>query len=723
MLTQDQINNFTVRAKQSGYSDADIQAEIERKKREGQPTQPTQPITTGMDTSTAIPEDKSLLSKIGGGALDIAKSIFAGPKNLGEAAGTIIGIKSTEGQNQKNQASLDEMSTKLRAKAIKIAKSNPEQAKRLLDLAEANQMFNNEQLQAQAQEALKQPEKVARGAVGTAALAVPYSRGANFLTKAVVPGAVQGAGLTAGQEGTTLEEIAGGAVIGGATAGVLSGAGKVVNKVMGKIKGAGGKVEQIGQKMQESVTKVRVRPSVYGAAKEDAINQTLRDLKITGTADQKYRLLGPKMQDVSGKIYDELVNNPKTTTIDAISKDFRKNLESELRSKSLNDKTINKEIDGYIQDLYKAATGNTQNVIPKNITNIDLFRLKQLANEDLQGAFKKLNTGQPLTDREKVIMVGRNTLDDIISEMNPEVKKMTIQQSHLFDAAPSIAKQRDVVPTTRIAGTTVPSAAVQKVQDVTGRGVEAVGGKFASIPNVPEPSGPIFTGANIGALQFANQPSQSQQNQPYQENAPVSENNANNQDTNIIPQTGTGYTVAQWLEGMSKAAAAGNTEAYNALKKQKDLEVEYQKNLGTKGGVNVTKVSAQNYSNSLSGSDSLQKVNDLMFSNGKINHPLIVALKTPGTPNQDARQIKAYLYNIADSYLRLRTGAQANPTEIQRLASSLEPGLLDTTKTVKTKLGIYETVFNEYIKLSKDQNLTGEPTDLYFQNGQSAVGQ
>jgi len=141
------------------------------------------------------------------------------------------------------------------------------------------------------------------------------------------------------------------------------------------------------------------------------------------------------------------------------------------------------------------------------------------------------------------------------------------------------------------------------------------------------------------------------------------------------------------------------------------IKSAYETAIGGAAGGNVTKVSAQNYSNSLSGSASLTQVNNLIFKpDGSLDRATVASLKAPGTPSQRARQLKAQLYNVADSYLRLRTGAQANPDEIRRLANSLEPGLLDNAETVKTKLGIYDTVFRKYIELATGAGIQSEET-------------
>jgi len=176
------------------------------------------------------------------------------------------------------------------------------------------------------------------------------------------------------------------------------------------------------------------------------------------------------------------------------------------------------------------------------------------------------------------------------------------------------------------------------------------------------------------------------------------------------PTSITGYSVEDLAKGYTQALLAGDTKAADRIKDLYDLESKYQES-GVGG--NIGKVSAQNYSNALSGSTSLDQIQPLLFnSSGQPRADVIAAIKTPGAPSQTARQAKALLYNIADSYLRLRTGAQANPTEIQKLADSLAPGILDDANTIKTKLQIYEQTFNQIIDTAKTGGIGEEPKNV-----------
>jgi hypothetical protein len=116
-------------------------------------------------------------------------------------------------------------------------------------------------------------------------------------------------------------------------------------------------------------------------------------------------------------------------------------------------------------------------------------------------------------------------------------------------------------------------------------------------------------------------------------------------------------------------------------------------------------VSAQSIGLSQGGITSLSQVRDLLFNqNGKLDRGAIIALNTPGKGlNAKAKIVGQALYNVADTFLRLRTGAQANPTEIQRLAEELYPGITDNEDVVNAKLGTYEMTFNNILDLARGQ--------------------
>lgn len=236
-----------------------------------------------------------------------------------------------------------------------------------------------------------------------------------------------------------------------------------------------------GEALTQGVRKIDTGPSVYGVSKEASINKTLDDLGIKGSAQQQYAQLEPKMAELGDEITKRLATSPKQVPISKVTQDFEGNLQDQLRTGNLSSKTAQKEVKGYIQDLYGSKLGD-------EISTPELFDLKQKINQDYQGVAKKKNSGSPLTDREKVISAARQTIDDIISEYHPDVKQATVSQSKLYDAAESLYKSRsEKGPGFSIGGIKfgVPGDVAQKGKSTIGEILKAGGRKKAPRPSSP----------------------------------------------------------------------------------------------------------------------------------------------------------------------------------------------------------------------------------------------
>lgn len=106
-----------------------------------------------------------------------------------------------------------------------------------------------------------------------------------------------------------------------------------------------------------------------------------------------------------------------------------------------------------------------------------LFELKQNLGKQLSNAFKKLDRGTPLTDKEEVAMTVWHTIDDMITKAEPGVKEMTRAQSYLYKAMPGLAdsaKKGLSIPLVGNIGTSA-NQLKQGAQDLTGRVLQKLG--------------------------------------------------------------------------------------------------------------------------------------------------------------------------------------------------------------------------------------------------------
>jgi len=203
----------------------------------------------------------------------------------------------------------------------------------------------------------------------------------------------------------------------------------------------------LGKKAENTGSPVRIslKPSVYGAGREADVQKTVDTIVPGNTATEKYNNLESTMSNLGDQITKTMADNPKTTSLDQIMQDYDKNLQNEgvYRTSQSTRKDIQQAAQKYVSDLTNEASGGNASLNPKEVSDQSLMKIKQQVNQDAQSIFKKIDNGTSLSDKDKVILAARQTLDDTITDLHPEVKELTTQQSHLYDAADSIAKARD----------------------------------------------------------------------------------------------------------------------------------------------------------------------------------------------------------------------------------------------------------------------------------------
>lgn len=342
-------------------------------------------------------------------------------------------------------------------------------------------------------------ETGARRTAGAASYVIPAGRG---VSGAIRTGMTLG-GLSAfSQDDAGFEDVATGVATGAVIGGTFALAGKGLKWVSNTGKAKAVKqnlLKKIGKNLRADATQIKVKPSVYGAKKEKLIQETLDELGIVGGPQEKYEQLQPALESLSQQIDDILSKSPDVEiSVTDLANSFRSKLKSEIRTKSLTSKAAQDEIKGYLQDLLKEiepsgmsddltlattkpdALGKVNTVSLKN-----LFRLKKIVNKDYGSIANKLERGTPLTDREKIVFYGRQVLDEAITKAKPEIKDLTVMQSHLYDAARPLASARATVPTFRVFGNTIPKYRV--MQDMLGRGFEATGEKLDKLFKFVDP--------------------------------------------------------------------------------------------------------------------------------------------------------------------------------------------------------------------------------------------
>ena len=165
---------------------------------------------------------------IGGAAFELSR---AGAKKVADDTiiGKALGIQG-KGQNLYNNPETGEMVQNPFLNEQELTKAS--QPIQLSDLNVLNPNNNS---------ALGQQIK---NSANVGAYAVPFGKGANLLTKALLPGAAAGALQGVSQDNATAGSVLGSGVLGGATAGALDKLGPVLGKLLGK---TGGGLENAGE--------------------------------------------------------------------------------------------------------------------------------------------------------------------------------------------------------------------------------------------------------------------------------------------------------------------------------------------------------------------------------------------------------------------------------------------------------------------------------------------
>lgn len=215
-----------------------------------------------------------------------------------------------------------------------------------------------------------------------------------------------------------------------------------------------------GEAKPQSPVRVVLDPSVYGAGREAAVQQTVDTVVPGATATEKYANLEPTMNSLGNQIQQTMTSNPKAASMDEIMQNYDKNLNAQgiYRNSEITGgmkvkrDTVQREAQQYITDLYNSARGETNDVIPTNISDQSLYGLRKSISQDLKSVYRKIDNGTSLTDKDRVRLAAMQTVDDTLSGLHPELKGQITTQSHLYDATDSLFKARE--------------AEVKQVQDI-----------------------------------------------------------------------------------------------------------------------------------------------------------------------------------------------------------------------------------------------------------------
>lgn len=681
------------------------------------------PATSGMNISNpefgGQPEVQPKKGGLFGNLKDMGKAfvdtVLPASKNIAQDIGVSLGIQSKDSvAAQQSMKEAQDMNRKLVEVAAK--EKDPQTKARMLKLSRessANLEKANDIVTPQFSEDLNK-NVVERGVAAGAEIAPlimnPTAKGKTALQRtlsmAKQGAAASGLRTAASTKDMTAEERLTNSLVdagwGGLFTGGIQAGGEILKKISGKTSTVGTNIKQKGSDIRQTVRKIKQPAGVWSSQKEDTINTALDELKIGGTAEEQYKKLAPAYdkltEDISLYLDEKSVPLKSTDIVDQVNASL-----SDIPGDVLSDAQGLKEFEKISKEINKTAKDSE-----------GLFEVKKWLNGRLGRVYDKVEKGNPLSPAEEVILQARDTVDQAITKLHPEIKQLTLTQSYLRDAAPSLARARQVVPTTRIAGTTVPVGVSQKATDIAGAGIQKVGsaiekagqgGESAlgfAAPTLKNAQTVVnkFSPAVIGGFRSEDvgnmpQDTQSTETQTNQDNQGVGVQGESDH-TNTIPKTATGFTVEQHLQALSQATAAGDKNAVKEIKAQLAIEQDYQKETGGSAkplsGANSVLLNKAKTAESAVG-----RIESSLFNkSGKLESGKLWSKKL-NPLSQSGRQLGSDIVSAIDILGFFRTGA-AITADQRKDYIYMFPNELDNAETVKKKLDALKTEFSGYIQ-------------------------
>ncbi len=195
------------------------------------------------------------------------------------------------------------------------------------------------------------------------------------------------------------------------------------------------------------------------------------------------------------------------------------------------------------------------------------------------------------------------------------------------------------------------------------------------------------------------------------------------------PASGLQYSSVDLANAALRALQNNDLNAYKTLADASTMaqQIEQQQAAGGgAGGMNVTKVTSQQYGLAASAMQSLGQLGQMIQSNPNVLRSLAIPGQGLGggignliSNNAGTAQYNAVGYTIADNLLRLKTGAQANESEIRQVQSQIMPGPFDSPEVVQTKLNQLQQYFGTVLQLAQSGGVSAGGSDFASQLEQS----
>lgn len=600
----------------------------------------------------------------------------------------------------------------------------------------------------------------ARGQVGRQALdsaaiasyATPFGRGKNVFTRSVLPGMVQGGGVSLGEKNPTLGKTATGIATGGVLAGGLDVGGQALRKVLGV-------PSKITSNVADDAAKnvLKSTPSKYDKALQSQgidINKAFKkyfpefnsidDILGPVEARGKGGMLDDKLVNAEGRIFRTLQKSGDevVATADDLVKPLQKRL-TQLQRIEGNESKV-KALKAFIETVKKNRKGG--------LTASELLNLKRAADSEFGKAVVEETTGAVNSQAQKIL---GNKARQILKDNFKSIAQALDDESTLLTLRPILNSSRAIENT---GGSTIRRGSLAAV-DLTrpmsmidvitrnpsvarkiGQGATALEGKVPAGANIGSPAGLNKLAAILGPS-VLNQGGNQLSSQPQQESQEGAEENVLNEqiqqggqeqlvtdqagnkfyqlpDGTILSedkqwqfdqqsgewtpaqqqaptqeQTGGDLASNEQLQMMAlNALLSGDTRTLNRLQDYIDITSDLMPTEGKPLG----SAQAKSVELASSGLKSLETVRSELEEDPS----LLTKQLVPG--KWISRKFDSALFNTVESILRARSGAAVPETEVRRYMTRLAPTFGDSKEVVDFKLDQLQSMLQTTIDLNQN---------------------
>lgn len=504
--------------------------------------------------------------------------------------------------------------------------------------------------------------EVARNTAGIASYAVPYGKTipgvAPFLSKAVLPGALQGGLFASSKEGATTEDVGGATVGGGLFGGALYGLGKL----LGGFKGAGAGLRKTVLNPYEAAGN-----APYAPAKMDEMTALANELKLSGGSNSQWGQLNKAWDITSQQVKDQLKGQKTQALFKTAVKDFEDTL---IKSNvPTSDPAFAKESTLLLERLkgiFKSGSASVE----------DIYNFKSELRGELSKIFDKANPNIKEKLKENLFQSLKTTLDDLV----PEVRALNEREAQMFDLAKGLAKNAG--PAERF-GIPIPKEPFQWGADSLGRLFGKIGGGEGVVSNIQKSPLTIPAGREVLRNLVGQQGPQTQQ-----PTIPTPPSGIPTMDTQTQGQGGEWKITSSQLQRILLSPNVSDKD-----KAQFKYIYETQQAQG-EGGKQTDAQRAADQVTQLTNT----ALNQLPIIKDKVGLGGI-GLRTAGfmsafnKADQDVLNFTNSIYQIKASIAKARAGTSFTPNE-ERLLNMYTPNEGDSYQSLVTKLNGLSTLFN-----------------------------